>query len=354
MSIGVFDLHCDTADRLAWGSLSDDLHAATGLNYYGPGDEDAPDEAAHLVHNHCHISLEKIGDVPWTQCMACFIPDSLNPEQALRFYTHVSSYLSHEIELARAAGFAVVDGRNARSNADNECNVDSCNAGGQTQNCNLTIVRTIENARLFAHDLALVEKLSHEGVVMASLSWNAAGPLASGFESHEGLSLLGKEALREMERCNMVVDVSHLNDEGFADVVAHSEKPFVASHSNARAICNHPRNLTDAQFAEIVARKGLVGLNFCSYFLEEGKRGVLAPTVSFDQMAAHIEHWLDRGGEDIVALGSDWDGCDTPDVVRDASCMKDFQALLMARFGENITRKLCFENAEAFFNRTCC
>ena len=186
---------------------------------------------------------------------------------------------------------------------------------------------------------------------MASLSWNAAGPLASGHDTHEGLSATGAAALAEMERCGVVMDVSHLNDECFADVAARARRPFVASHSNSRAVCGHLRNLTDDQFRCIRDAGGVVGLNYCTGFLVDGARGEAGRAVTPAQVMAHIEHWLDLDGEDVVALGGDLDGASVPDCLADAAVMPAFQQALLANFGEAVTRKLCYGNALAFFER---
>ena len=333
MAYPVFDLHCDTADRLAWQTLPDDLRAATGRDFYGPGDQTDPAGCRELARNRCRLSLEAAGATPWAQCLACYVPDELSPEQAARFCDHVFAHAEAQAE--KNAGVVTL----ARRAAD----VRPALAAGR-----FVAVRTIENARMFAADLGLVEDLARRGVLMASLTWNAAGPLASGHDSHAGLSPLGAEALAEMERAGMVLDVSHLNDEGFADVCRLAHRPFAASHSNARAVCGHPRNLTDDQFRAIVDRGGVVGLNYCCAFLADGG----APgSVTFDDVAAHVEHWLELGGEDAVALGSDFDGCDVPAFLNGARKMPDFQVLLASRFGEAVTRKLCAENALAFFER---
>lgn len=333
MAYPVFDLHCDTADRLAWQTLPADLRAAAGMDFYGPGDETDPDACRELARNRCHLSLQAVGDTPWAQCLACYVPDELSPEQAARFCDRVFSHAEAQAE--KSAGAVTL----VRRAAD----VRPALASGR-----FVAVRTIENARMFAADLGLVEDLARRGVLMASLAWNAAGPLASGHDSHAGLSPLGAEALAEMERVGMALDVSHLNDEGFADVCRLARRPFAASHSNARAVCGHPRNLTDDQFRAIVDCGGVVGLNYCCSFLRDGG----APgSVTFDDVAAHVEHWLELGGEDAVALGSDFDGCDVPTFLDGARKMPDFQVLLASRFGEAVTRKLCAENALAFFER---
>lgn len=329
----VFDLHCDTADRLAWQTLPEDLRRACGTDFYGPGDGEDPEGCRELARSRCHVSLEAVGETPWAQCFACFIPDELSPEQAARFYRHVAAYLEAEIR-KNASAVALVSGADEIRPA--------------LRSGRMAAVRTIENARLFAADLGLVGRLAEQGVLMASLSWNAEGPLASGCDSHAGLTQLGARALAEMERAGMVLDVSHLNDESLADALALATRPVVASHSNSRAVCAHPRNLTDRQFLEIRDRGGLVGLNLCCGFLREGAG---ADDATFDDVAAHVEHWLDLGGEGVIALGADFDGATVPAFLDGARTLPSLQALLARRFGDEVCARLCSGNALAFFER---
>ena len=210
-------------------------------------------------------------------------------------------------------------------------------------------MRTIENARLFAHDIELVHACAEQGLLMASLSWNAPGPLASGHDAPElGLTATGREVLRRMEEERVILDVSHLNDVCFDEVASLAERPFVASHSNARAVCGHKRNLTDAQFAEIRDRGGIVGLNYADLFVVDDPA---ATPPTFDDLSRHIEHWLDLGGERVLALGSDFDGCDPVPDIASADKMLAFQEHLEQRFGAEIIGSLCGGNALAFFER---
>lgn len=339
MSYPVFDLHCDTADRLAWQFLPDDIKQTCGMDFYGPGDADDPSACRDLASSHCHISLDKVGATPWAQCFACYVPDALSPEQATGFHEGVMSHLTHEVERNAGRVVAVASASQLRDVLENS---------GEPH---VAAVHTIENARMFAADLGLVERYAADGLLMASISWNAAGPLASGHDTHEHVSELGARAIAEMERNRVVLDVSHLNDECFDDVCRLSTRPFVASHSNSRAVCGHHRNLTDRQFAEIRERGGVVGLNYCDKFLSNEVLEGHAADVSFDEVAGHIEHWLDLGGEDVVALGGDLDGATVPSLLDGADKMPAFQGLLEHRFGSTITRKLCYANALAFFER---
>ncbi len=335
MAIPVLDLHCDTADRLAWQFLPAELRRVYGRDFYGPGDETEPGLCRDLARNRCHISLEKIGATPWAQCFACFIPDELTPAQAVEFETRVSSYFKQQLDKNPQVAWA-------RSASEAEAAL----AEGR-----VAAIRTIENARLFAVDPGLVEMLSREGLLMASLSWNAGGPLASGHDTHEHMSAAGLAVMARMERSRVAMDVSHLNDECFADVAARATRPFCASHSNSRAVCGHPRNLTDDQFRAVMASGGVTGLYYCSGFIVEGAWGEKAPQVTFEQVAAHIEHWLDLGGEDAVALGGDLDGADVPSILDGADKLPSFQDRLVARFGQDVTEKLCHRNALAFLKR---
>lgn len=330
MSYPVVDLHCDTIDRLAWQKLPAEFKMATGEDFYFPGDSESPSTIRDLARNHGHVSLEGIGGTPWAQCFACYVPDALTPEQSLRFLEFVQSYLSEQLA-ALPQVHEIRSGNEIRPVLEE---------GG------VACIRTVENARLFAHDPALVEQLARSGVLMASLSWNAQGPLASGHDVEDAdVTPIGLEVIRRMEQVGMVLDVSHLNDACFATVARVTERPFIASHSNSRAVCRHPRNLTDAQFAEICDRGGIVGLNYCCDFVRDDG----APT--FDDFSRHIDHLLELGGEDVLALGSDFDGCDTPTFIADARTMPSFQRLLTDRFGEKLAKKICYENACAFFER---
>ena len=96
---------------------------------------------------------------------------------------------------------------------------------------------------------------------------------------------------------------------------------------------------------------GIVGLNYCSEFLSNDATDKTAADVTFDQLAAHIEHWLDLGGEDVIALGGDWDGATVPAFLSDASMMPEFQNMLSKHFGKTVMQKLCSDNALAFFER---
>ena len=334
--IPVIDLHCDTADRIAWQTLPADIRATLNHDFYNLTDLADPAGCRELAQNHGHVSLEKIGSTPWAQCFACYIPDGLTPEQAIVFEAHVNDYMRDQ--LARNPQVKA-----ARTADDIEGTLE---AGG------VCAIRTIENARLFAADPALVESLAADGLVMASLSWNAAGPLASGNDSHEGLSAIGAEVMSRMERSRVARARTSASDSSFRWLTSSATRPLCASHSNSRTVCGHPRNLTDDQFRAIMATGGVAGLNYCAGFIVDGAwAGEEAANVTFEQVAAHVEHWLDIGGEDAVALGGDLDGSTVPEFLDGADKVPAFQELLVSRFGREITEKICHRNAVAFLRR---
>lgn len=142
------------------------------------------------------------------------------------------------------------------------------------------------------------------------------------------------------------MDVSHLNDKGFWELEKVATKPYVATHSNSRAVCDHQRNLTDEQFEAICDRGGIVGLNFTDGFVKKG-----GFVYTFDQLADHVEHWLDLGGEDAVALGSDRDGADIPTWLANCSSQEFLYDGFVNRFGEGVAGKLFYGNAMRFFQQ---
>ena len=166
---------------------------------------------------------------------------------------------------------------------------------------------TVEGGSFLGEELDRVYEAADLGVKMITLTWNDKNAIASGNKTTDGLSFFGRDVVRTMEKRRVVVDVSHLNDRSFWEVLEVAERPLVASHSNSRKICAHPRNLTDDQFRAIVERGGLVGLNYCKRFLSE------AGHVTHDDVLRHVDHLLELGGEHVLALGSDYDGCDVPE-----------------------------------------
>ena len=158
-----------------------------------------------------------------------------------------------------------------------------------------------------------------------------------------GLTDLGLELVRRCNAKGILVDLSHLNQKGFEDVARHSRHPLVATHSNAHTLCPHARNLTDAQLEQIKASRGMVGLNFASAFLRADGR--MLTDVPIEQMLRHLDHLIEFLGEDSVGLGSDFDGAEIPDDLKDSSGLPQLiTAMQQHGYGETLIGKLCHDN----------
>lgn len=163
---------------------------------------------------------------------------------------------------------------------------------------------SLEGAEGISCDPGRVDELSEMGISMVNLTWNADNALA-GSSAHDGpgLSKQGKEFVRRAQELGIIIDVSHISDRAFWDIMDITQKPVVASHSNSRALCGHSRNLTDEQFRAICDCGGYAGINLYGIFLsDDGK-------CDFETVYRHMDHFL-QIGENHVALGGDLDGCD--------------------------------------------
>ena len=186
-----------------------------------------------------------------------------------------------------------------------------------------TGVFSIEGGEILQGSLERVAEFDAAARVrMIALTWNFENeigyPAKNGPEG--GLKPFGLSLVREMNRKGVLCDVSHLNEAGFWDVIEHSTLPPVASHSNARALCEHTRNLTEAQIRAVIEKKGYIGVNFYSAFLANGRAATL------EDVYRHVDAILQLGGEDVVGFGSDFDGIDAwPEGLANPA---DFPALL--------------------------
>lgn len=305
----IIDLHCDT--------LTDCMYAASEI----PDTLDAPARS---------LSLSNIPeDVHWAQFFAVFLPDRLRGEEAVRFFD--ASHENFERQMQKFSSRV--------SPCRNVADMERAWAAGKT-----AAFLSVENGSAFAGDLSRIEKLKRQGVCAVTLTWNGENELGSGNVTDRGLTDFGRAAVREMERCGILVDVSHLNDAGLEDVFETAEKPFVATHSNARAICAHKRNLTDAQVKEMVRRGCLIGLNYYGVFLRDDGN-----VRSFDDLYRHIAHFFDLGAQKDLALGSDFDGADLPECLSSPEKIAEAYGYLLSR---GLTQQeidgIFYDNARAF------
>lgn len=191
----------------------------------------------------------------------------------------------------------------------------------------MSALMTIEEGQVCKGDLSALKEFYDLGIRMMTFTWNHKNTLGSPAEpahgtAKGGLTHLGIAFLDAMEQLGIIPDVSHLSDQGIMDVCRLAKKPFVASHSNARALCARGRNLPDELIREIADRGGVIGVNFYGPFLTSvsDDNGCFYSYVK--DIAKHIRHMVDIGGIACIGLGSDFDGIDDNLELKDCSYME--------------------------------
>ena len=168
---------------------------------------------------------------------------------------------------------------------------------------------TVEEGGVLNGDLTRLDQLYDEGIRLITLTWNRENCI--GFPNsretktmQKGLKPFGIEVVERMNDLGMFIDVSHLSDGGFWDVLRHSKQPVMASHSNARSLCKHPRNLTDEMIKALAEKGGVIGTNLYPYFIQGNGKATV------ESIADHMSYIYKIGGEDVLAIGTDFDGFD--------------------------------------------
>lgn len=205
---------------------------------------------------------------------------------------------------------------------------------------NLKVTFAVENGAVIGKDLSLLEKLKRDGVELLTLTWNGENAIAGGAKSDKGLTDFGREVIAELNRLNMYCDLSHLNEKSFYKALELAKLPL-ATHSNCRAVCNNPRNLTDSQLKALAEKGGIVGLCFYPEF----SLGNV-----FDGIYKNILHLLEFGLENRIAIGSDFDGAKMSPELSCISQVPDlYRYLGEAGIPSDILNKIFYENAKKYF-----
>lgn len=187
----------------------------------------------------------------------------------------------------------------------------------------IAAVLSLEGLDILSDTPEILDLFVALGVRSVMLTWNYRNRLAEGaLEAGGGLSRLGRTVVQRAEAASLLLDVSHASEQTFWDVLEHTSRPVIASHSNAYAVTPHPRNLRDEQLRAIAQRNGVVGLNFHTPFCTE------APRATIDDLLRHMEHILAVAGEDVLAFGSDLDGI--PVLPEGMTDVRSFSVLLEA------------------------
>lgn len=204
----------------------------------------------------------------------------------------------------------------------------------QKGNGRRSVLMGIENGYALGHYLGNVERYRREGIVYITLCHNGDNDICDSAcrsnREHGGLSAFGQQVVAEMNRTGMMIDLSHASEETFYQTLDLSTRPVLCSHSSARALCNHPRNLTDDQLRAIAAKEGVVQATFYNDFLCESGEATIADAVR------HIMHIIDVAGIDSVGIGSDFDG---DGGVRGLATASDFINLTRALMAEGLSEK---------------
>lgn len=309
--IDVFDGHCDTVLM---------CHLSGG----------------GFARNSYHVDLERAGQYRrYAQFFALFgQPEDFPGMSFDQIFQTEYNLFSREIEV-------------------NATRITHCRTAGEAEAAfaqgKMVAFLSVEGAELLNCSPERLEEACRLGVRAVNLTWNRPNALGgtNAEETDKGLTAQGKDFVRKAEELGMLVDVSHLSDPGFWDVAETMSGPFFASHSDSRAVFSHPRNLTDGQFTAIIDHGGVAGLNLFTEFV--------GGAADLEAIAAHLDHWLELGGEKNIALGGDLDGCSP--LAGNMAGIQDYDRLynfLLGRgYSEALVQDLFFNNLMRVVSKVC-
>lgn len=232
-----------------------------------------------------------------------------------------------------------------------EAQISLCTSGAQLEQAwsqrKSAAFLSVEGAELLPDEESL-KKAYDAGVRIVTLSWNHRSQYACGAvtDNEAGLTEAGRDFVRRCDALGIILDVSHLSEHGFWELCELTGRPILATHSNCRAVCPHPRSLTDEQICELVRRDGRIGLNLYVPFLTG------QPNASSADVLRHLEHLLKLGAQNHICLGADFDGCDRlPDDLNDLSGMGSLYRRIAARFSTKLADAVFYQSAEQFIHK---
>lgn len=316
MKFPVFDLHCDTAFAI----LNEEFNGSSPLR-----------------KNAYHIDLERAGELPgYAQCFACFTSDSET----------LPLKIAPEAVFTRELSGIIGEMRKNHDVIEQAFGVEDIQRN--LAHGKMSGILTLEGTAGIGCNPDLLQELYSYGFRITSLGWNEKNPLTGSHITGGGLTAQGRRYVREAQRLGMIVDVSHISDEAFWDIMNITTAPVIASHSNSRPVWNVSRNLTDEMFTAICKSGGVAGINMCAEFLGQ------QPTL--DTVCDHIIHFLELDPEGRhIALGCDLDGCDhlpagfsgVEDYPKLAECM------LRRNLSESTVYNIFWNNAMGVMKRCC-
>lgn len=312
-----------------------DLHCDTILNCM----KDIP-----LRNNECHIDIERLKKSGYVlQCFAMFVNLKKYDNPFERVNEMIDKYYE-KIEKNKDLITPVYSYDQLINNIEND---------------KLSSLLTIEEGAVINGNLSFLRNLYRLGVRMITLTWNFENGI--GYPNFSitmdekpdmktpnttlGLTNLGIQMIKEMERLGIIIDVSHLSDKGFYDVLENTTKPFIASHSNARSVCNNVRNLTDDMIKKLDKRGGVMGMNYCTSFVSSDEKITYVKDI-----VKHIKYIKEIASINVIALGSDFDGIES--TLEMNGCDKINMIIEEMReegFTEEEIEKVCYKNALRVF-----
>lgn len=301
----VFDLHCDTL-----------------LNFF-----EKPDYS--LAENDGHITDQGLKNGGYlAQCFAIYQPTNIVGDNGFEFFKKQCATYKNMVKSSPALEFA---------KTKNELQTN-------TENGKVSAILSVENADFLQGDLSRIKTARQNGVRILGIVHNSENCIGFPHSADEKLNALplksfGLEVVAALNFTDIAIDVSHLNEGGFWDVQKLSKKPFVATHSGCNSIFKHSRNLTDEQIKAVAGSGGVVGCVFYSHFLNGTNK------TEVEDIIRHLEQLVKIGGEDVAAIGSDFDGMDCKLSLKNAEGMPILSEAIIKKFGFTTAEKICFKNA---------
>ncbi len=299
----IVDAHCDTITRII----------ETNENLYS---------------NKCHIDIKRMkSEGKFVQFFAAFIKPVHTQAYSMRWAIKCFDRLFQEIK---------------KNNDDMMLCCNYIDIDKALESNRIAAILSIEDGIALQGELSALRCFYDLGARSICLTWNNRNEIADGcrVESGGGLTRFGRDVIREMNKLGMLIDVSHLSEKGFWDVMEESSSPIIASHSNAQKICHHVRNLNNEQLNCIRENNGAIGINFCPDFLNDGT------SAGVSDIIRHIEYIISVTGIDHVGLGADLDGIDeTPNGISGVQDInKIFNELFKLNYSQEDVEKIAGKN----------
>ncbi|ONI40060.1 hypothetical protein AN640_01475 [Candidatus Epulonipiscium fishelsonii] len=301
--MNVFDLHCDTASLIF-------------------------EQKQFLNKNTFHVDLEKMQKANYCgQWFAFFVNLGLHEKNIspLEKFNLMYDYFINQIN----------------QNKDTIEIVSSAKQYLELKNKNkISAFLSLEEGEIVKDGLHIIDEIEQKGVTLMTLTWNVKNSLGYPHSENKGLNKYGKEVVNYLNIKNILLDVSHLSDQGTLEVLDISKKPVIASHSNAKAVYNTSRNLNNDLIRKIAISGGVIGINFYSYFLN------LSDNSNINDILKMINYVYKIGGSEVVALGTDFDGINCNLEVSNCGEMEKLINTLSKLYPIKLVEKFMYKNVE--------